>query len=157
MRNLLTAVVLGIVGFVALSFGQATDGIIVGNVVDPAGAAIPNASVTATNKATGVRYSASTNVSGDYRINNVPVGTYDIDTTASGMTSLKLAGVVVELNRTTTSNFKMTIASASTVVEVTVPCVVIVACAKAVTPPATCLSGVDDCGMRSSKLVPIPL
>ncbi len=45
----------------------------------------------------------------------------------------------------------------ATVVEVTVPCVVIVACAKAVTPPATCRSGVDDCGIRSSKLVPMPL
>ena len=45
----------------------------------------------------------------------------------------------------------------ATVVADTVPCVVMVACAKAVTPPATCRSGVEVCGMRSSKVVPIPL
>jgi len=44
-----------------------------------------------------------------------------------------------------------------TVVEETVPCVVIVAWAKAVTPPATCLLGVVESGMRSSKEVSMPL
>ena len=45
----------------------------------------------------------------------------------------------------------------ATVVAETVPWVVIVAWAKAVTPPATCRLGVVASGMRSSKLVPMPL
>jgi hypothetical protein len=106
-------------GLAPAAFCQATDGLIVGNVLDPSGAVIPNASVTASNKATGVQYTATTNMSGDYRINNVPVGIYDIVATSSGMRSSKLAGVSVELNRTTTGNFKMAIASASTMVDVT--------------------------------------
>lgn len=100
-------------------FAQATDGIIVGSVVDPSGAVIPNATVTASNKATGIQYTAATNASGDYRINNVPVGNYEIVATSAGMITSKLAGVTVELNRTTTANFKMSIASASTIVDVT--------------------------------------
>src|ERR1700738_4194910 len=58
---------------------QATDGIIVGTVSDPTGAPIPNATVVTTDKATGVKHSATTNETGDYRINNLPVGTYDVD------------------------------------------------------------------------------
>jgi hypothetical protein len=45
----------------------------------------------------------------------------------------------------------------ATVEPETVPCVVIVCCAKAVTPPATCLSGVSESGIRSSNVVSIPL
>jgi hypothetical protein len=45
----------------------------------------------------------------------------------------------------------------ATVEEETVPWVVMVAWANAVTPPATCLLGVVESGIRSSKLVPMPL
>ncbi len=97
---------------------QATDGIIVGTVADATGASIPNATVTATNKGTGVRYTTTTTGAGDYRINNVPIGAYDVDATASGMTPMKIANVAVDLNRTTTTNFSMQVASVSQTVEV---------------------------------------
>ena len=121
MKRSLTFLACGVLlaGLVSRGFGQATDGIIVGNVVDPAGAVIPNATVTALNQATGVQYTSTTNISGDYRFNNLPIGTYDIDATSGGMRPAKLAGVTVELNRTTTANFKMAIAGASTLVDVT--------------------------------------
>jgi hypothetical protein len=45
----------------------------------------------------------------------------------------------------------------ATVVVETVPWLVMVGCAKAVTPPATCLLGDVASGMRSSKVVPMPL
>src|SRR5258707_8629540 len=45
----------------------------------------------------------------------------------------------------------------ATVVVETVPWLVMVGCAKAVTPPATCLLGEVASGMRSSKVVPMPL
>src|SRR5579871_4748560 len=117
LMTMVMGAILSLAGVTAL-YAQATDGIIVGTVVDPAGAPIPNAKVTATNQSTGVKYAVTTNETGEYRINNVPVGTYELETTTSGMSPAKLAGVVVELNRTTTGNFKMTIASASTIVEV---------------------------------------
>src|SRR6185437_10519608 len=40
---------------------QATDSILVGSVTDPTGAFVPDATVTATNKATGVKYTGTTN------------------------------------------------------------------------------------------------
>ena len=97
---------------------QATDGTILGVVSDPANAPIPNATVMVTDKATGVKHTATTNETGDYRINNVPVGTYDVDATSAGMMHTKLANVAVELNRTSTVNFKMQIATTATTVDV---------------------------------------
>src|SRR5579883_1778812 len=110
---LLALVMLAMIGLAPRAFAQATDGNIVGTVVDPTSAVIPNASVTATNKATGVQYTAMTNSVGEFRINNVPVGTYDVDITATGMTPKKLANVQVELNRTSTTNVTMQVASVS--------------------------------------------
>ncbi len=45
----------------------------------------------------------------------------------------------------------------ATVEAETVPWVVMVCCANAVTPPATCRLGVVESGIRSSKLVSMPL
>ena len=67
------------------SHAQATDSILVGTVTDPSDSLVPNASVTATNLATGVKYTGATNAAGEYRINNVPVGTYDVEASATGI------------------------------------------------------------------------
>src|SRR5947209_8033298 len=99
---LIVLVVLALVGSVPSVFGQATDGNIVGSVVDTSQGLIPNAMVTATNTATGVAYTGVTNSVGEYRINNVPVGSYELAVIAAGMTSQKLANILVELNRTIT-------------------------------------------------------
>src|SRR5947209_12129305 len=58
-------------------FGQATDAVLVGNVTDTSGSAVPNVTITATNKDTNVKYTTVTSATGEYRIGNVPVGRYD--------------------------------------------------------------------------------
>jgi len=75
---------LGLAGIESLQ-AQATDSILVGVVADPSGAVVPNATVIATNRATAVKYTATTNATGEYRINNVPVGTYDVEARANGL------------------------------------------------------------------------
>lgn len=101
-----------------LALGQATDSNVVGIVTDPSDAIVPNATVTATNQATGVQYIGTSNAAGEYRINNVPVGTYDVEASATGMAGNKVTGVVLELNRTASVNFKLQLGTVSTVVEV---------------------------------------
>ena len=91
-------------------FAQTSDGIILGTVSDATGAVIPNASVTATNKATNVTYTKRRQRVGEYRINNVPVGSYDVDKLA-GMTPQRLANVAVDVNRTSTVNLTLQVAS----------------------------------------------
>jgi hypothetical protein len=110
---LIALVILAVAGFTPHAFAQATDGNIVGTVTDATQAVIPAAMITATNKATGVTYTGMSNAVGDYRINNVPVGTYDIDVTATGMAPRKLTNVTVDLNRTSTVNLTLQVSSVS--------------------------------------------
>lgn len=119
MRSLLTAVVVGMVCFAGLSFGQATDGIIVGKVTDPSGSAVIGAAVTATNKDTNVKYSSPTNEAGDYRLNNLPVGQYDVTATAQGFATATVARVQLELNHITGVNLTLSVGKVTTEVDVT--------------------------------------
>jgi hypothetical protein len=97
---------------------QAISGDLLGNVLDASGAVIPNVTVTATNVATNVKFTGATNSSGDYRIGNLPPGTYDVAAEVKGFTTAILKGVTIDLNRATTANLKMAIGAVSTTVEV---------------------------------------
>ena len=68
-----------------MSYAQsAATATILGRVVDPQDALLPDAKVTAINTVTGVRRSGNTTSSGDYAIPNLSPGTYDIKVEASG-------------------------------------------------------------------------
>lgn len=66
-----------------------------GTVVDQSGAAVPNATVTATNQATGVARSTTTNPSGFYRIAGLPPGSYTVTGSAATFKQQSMPGVVV--------------------------------------------------------------
>src|SRR5947209_9836093 len=86
------------------TFGQAVSGDLVGTITDQAGAVIPNAAVTATNIATGVKTTTRSNTSGEYRFGNLPVGLYDIGASSSGFATAVVHKFDVELNKTATAN-----------------------------------------------------
>jgi hypothetical protein len=110
---------LGLLSLFALSaFGQLTSGNLVGNVFDPSGATIPNASVTVTNEATGVQNKTTTTGSGEYRFSNLPVGSYTLTVQATGFEKSEKKGVAVQLNLTATSNMTLGVGQAATTVEV---------------------------------------
>jgi hypothetical protein len=104
--------------FAGLLLGQETSSTLVGTVSDSTGAAVPNASVTATNRDTNVKYPTVTNTVGEYRINNVPVGRYNVTAAASGFTTATKADVITELSHTTSINLMLSIGAVTTVVEV---------------------------------------
>src|SRR5580704_13895825 len=104
--------------FSAALFGQATDSIIVGTVLDATGAAVPKATVVATNRDTNVKYDTVTNAAGEYRLNNVPVGSYSVTATAAGFATATVAGVQLDLNHTASVNLTMSVGAVTTSVEV---------------------------------------
>ena len=63
---------------------QVLYGSVVGAVTDPSGAVIPGATVTLTNKATGLKQDDKTDEGGRYSFVNVPPGKYDVRVTATG-------------------------------------------------------------------------
>ena len=98
--------------------GQVISGDVVGTITDASGGAVPNATVTATNGATEVKTSATTNASGEYRITNLPAGTYTLEASATGFAPASLKNVDVRLNLTATENMTLQIGQVSASVEV---------------------------------------
>jgi Carboxypeptidase regulatory-like domain/TonB dependent receptor len=102
-----------------LLFGQGIDSILVGTVTDPSGAAIPASQVVATNRDTGVHYSAATNGTGEYRIDHLPVGSYDVAAAAPSFAPRTLANVPLQLNRTAVANIRLELTAQAVSVQVT--------------------------------------
>jgi hypothetical protein len=104
-------------------FGQATDGNLTGTITDGSGAAIVGASVTITSQATNIQTSAKSNSSGDYRFNNIPVGTYNLSVMATGFSVMTEKNIAIELNKTATVNISMQVGAVTQTVNVTEPIV----------------------------------
>ena len=91
----------------AAAFAQATSGELVGIVADQSGALLPDATVVALNQNTGVKYPAIATGKGEYRIVNVLPGTYSITASASGFASSTVKNFLVDVNKTSTADFKL--------------------------------------------------
>ena len=99
------------------AYGQAISGNLVGTVIDSSAAVVANASVEAMKIDTGVTTTTSTNSTGAYRFENLPVGTYRIVVKNSGFkTAIQQVDVV--LNQTGTLNFTLALGATSETVEV---------------------------------------
>ena len=98
--------------------GQATSGNIAGTVVDRSGAAVPTASVTATNVETGVAVAVKANDVGQFLIQNLLPGHYNVTGSAAGLANFTLKNFTVSLNSTATANLVLGVPTANIVVEV---------------------------------------
>lgn len=98
---------------------QAISGDLTGAVLDPTGAGIPNATVTAQNESTGAKTQVPTSNDGIYHLTNLPVGTYTLSATAPGFAVASARNLKVELNNTLTQNLTLTVGNTATTVEVT--------------------------------------
>lgn len=98
---------------------QQTLGSINGTVADSTGAAIPDATVTATNPATNYTATTTTQSTGFYQIFNLPIGTYLVKVSRTGFETIKLAKIPVQEARATTVNATLKVGEVSTSIEVT--------------------------------------
>src|SRR5579872_6674790 len=102
--------------FCVAAFGQGT-GTIVGTVADETGAVIPNATITITNKATGVARSASTNAEGYFSAPSLPAGDYQVKAESSGFRTLE-RDATLQVGTTLTVNMPMQLGGTKEVVTV---------------------------------------
>jgi hypothetical protein len=99
-------------------FAQNATGAINGMVKDPNGDAIPNAVITVTNKATGASRKSATQDEGNYSVDNLFPGEYEVKVEVRGfVTQIQVLTVLV--GNTATGNFAMTVGATSQTVEVT--------------------------------------
>ena len=90
-----------------------------GTVVDPQGAVVPGAKVTATNQATGTGRSVTTTSTGNYVIPNLQPGTYDVAVDAKGFAPGSTKDMVLNLGDQRDLGFKLGLAGSTESVEVT--------------------------------------
>jgi hypothetical protein len=70
---------------------------VVGTVVDPAGAALPNVNITATNVESGIAKTIQTNSSGQYVIPDLNIGHYNVKAEATGFKSTEQKNIVLQV------------------------------------------------------------
>ena len=85
---------------VAISaFGQGNTSSIVGTVTDPSAAVVAGVKVIATNSATGVQTTSMTDSLGNYVINLLPPGSYQVDAEVSGFKKFVRQKIGLEMTR----------------------------------------------------------
>src|SRR6202045_3541310 len=100
------------------SQGETTSAI-VGQVSDASGAAVPSATVTVTNKESGLRRNASTDDSGRFNFSQLKPGSYSVKAEADGFESQQNPAVSSGLGQKQTVDFTLKIAESRQTLEVT--------------------------------------
>ncbi len=98
---------------------QTTFGTVVGNVVDPSGAAISATDVTLTNLGTNEKRTESTNAEGLYTFVNVPPGQYSVEVAKPGFKRVLRTPVSVETATTSKIDLSLEVGAVNQTVEVT--------------------------------------
>src|ERR1700726_2695699 len=99
------------------SQGETTSAI-VGQVSDASGAPVPKATVTVTNKETGLRRSASTDDSGRFNFPQLKPGAYSVKVEAEGFEPQQNDAVSSALGQKQTVDFRLKIAQSNETVEI---------------------------------------
>ena len=108
-----------VVCFATAVFGQRTTGDLEGKVTDPNGAVVPNVSVTLTGVTVGFKRTVQSDDQGEFRIQQIPIGTYKITTAAlSGFASATVENISVTIEKVTTVNIKLGITATTTTVDI---------------------------------------
>ncbi len=98
---------------------QQTLGSLNGTVVDPSGAAVAGATVTATNSAINVSATTTTPGTGFFQIFNLPIGTYVVKVFREGFEVTQLTSIPIHEARATTVNATLKVGKATESVLVT--------------------------------------
>src|SRR5580765_2327788 len=89
-----------------------------GIVTDETGAAVPGATVTATNQATNVEYTSVSNEAGSYTMTSLPVGTYVIKAELSRFKTAASKPIAMEAKQVVRLDFKLELGAVEETVEV---------------------------------------
>lgn len=97
---------------------QATAADLAGTVVDPNGAVVAGATVTAKNSSTGITRTVSANDQGEYQIIGLPPGDYEISAEGSGFKKTVISPVKLTVGQSAELTVKLELGAANVVVNV---------------------------------------
>ena len=102
-----------------VAHAQISTGTIVGAVEDNTGGAVPNASVTLTQTATGQARQTQTNGHGQFNAPFLPLGSYSVSVSAPGYETQTISGINLQVDQTANLHISLKIGSVSQTVQVT--------------------------------------
>src|SRR5690348_3569774 len=111
---------LALLVFAPIKFAQAqaVTGTISGTVTDETGAVVPGATVVATDTATGINTTATSNSDGAFSFAKLPIGTYDVTASKAGFQTFKLAGVILNVGAVYTVKAQLSVSGNTSTVTV---------------------------------------
>ncbi|HTQ60502.1 MAG TPA: TonB-dependent receptor [Candidatus Solibacter sp.] len=118
----LAVMILAAVAFCSVSGARAQSSAfatIIGRVLDPKGASVPDAAVTATNTETGITRTTQTTNDGLYRFDNLPPGLYNVNIEAAGFAKAAVNAVKLQVGEQRDINFSLELAGQQQSVVVT--------------------------------------
>jgi hypothetical protein len=104
--------------FAGVALAQTDTARLYGTITDPAGAVLPNATVTVTDTATGRVVTVNTGASGEYAVNALPVGKYHVEVKHEGFKTAT-AEVALDVSQVQEMSLKLETGATSTTVDVT--------------------------------------
>jgi Carboxypeptidase regulatory-like domain len=97
---------------------QATAGTILGTVTDSSGGGVPDAAVQVTNTGTAAVQTTTTDAQGRYRVPDLPVATYDVQTEKSGFETVVHKGVTLTVGSDSVVDFSLPVGQVTQAVTV---------------------------------------
>ena len=98
---------------------QTNTSLVAGTVLDQSGTALPGATVSIKNQATGAIRTATTDPDGHFKADGVPAGTYSITVSAPGFATSNQTEVEVALGKSDDLSITLAVGSVSQTIEVT--------------------------------------
>ncbi|MCB1024455.1 MAG: carboxypeptidase regulatory-like domain-containing protein, partial [Acidobacteria bacterium] len=121
IRNMIRKSGLALAGILILAIGifaQSNSGTITGQVLDSAGAVIPNATVTVTNQGTNESRTVQANSGGFYEVTSLSTGLYKITAAATGFQPTTITDARLAVGDRLRVDLNMSVGGVSAVVEV---------------------------------------
>src|SRR5438067_1083201 len=119
-RGLLAfATLLSLLAVTVPAFAQVTTTSIVGTVTDSSGASVPGAKITVTNTGTNQTRSTQSNAQGDYRLEFLPTGTYNVEISAPNLKKVIRSGVVLQADQPARVDAQLQLGQVTETVQVT--------------------------------------
>jgi len=99
--------------------GQEVTAAVTGSVVDPTGASIVGATITAKDRERETTYTVQTNSAGVFQMPRLPIGTYELKVVAQGFQAAVYRSITLVLNQIARVDFQLKIGPANETVDVT--------------------------------------
>ena len=119
LKRIVTLVACVICVCAATVTAQEVTGTIIGTVTDPAGAVVPNAEITLTNRNTREERRAQADEKGNYVLTQIQPGVYDLSVRMQGFKEVVSSGIEVNVNDRRTLNVTLEAGAVSETITVT--------------------------------------